>query len=78
MRAAISASRPLPPRSCSLKVKPLDVPSSGIDGGLSEKTNASLMPMKVPIALPAIASALFSFPGRSSQGFSGVNMIAFA
>ena len=54
------------------------MPSSGIDGGLNEKTKASLIPINAPIAFPPIASALSPSPLRSSHGFSGVNMIAFA
>ena len=68
LRAASRASWPLPPRSCSRKLKPELTPSSGIGGGLSGKMKASLMVDSAPMARPATASAACCGPVRSSQG----------
>jgi hypothetical protein len=57
LRAASRASRPRPARSCSRKAKPDDEPSSGMDGGLSGKMNASRMPLRPPNARPAKSCA---------------------
>ena len=67
LRAATSASWPLPPRSCRRKVKPELTPSSGMAGGLSAKMNASRTPDSAPMARPAMASAVCSAPARSDQ-----------
>jgi hypothetical protein len=67
LRAATSASWPLPPRSSRRNEKPVAVPSSGIAGGTRAKTNASRTPASAPKARPASAcadwSALALVPG---------------
>src|SRR5450830_928857 len=57
LRAWTNAACPRPARSCRRKVKPVALPSSGIGGGFSGNTIASLICMKTPKALPAMASA---------------------
>ena len=70
-RAATSASRPTPPRSCSRSEKPAELPSAGIGGGFSGNTMASRMvPMNAPKARRASASAASA---RSCQSLSVTN-----
>ena len=76
LRAASSASRPSPARSCNRKENPDDEPSSGIGGGLSGKMKASRIWDSAPNARPATPWA--SLPGavRSLQSLRVTNASA--
>ncbi|MNV63630.1 hypothetical protein D3C71_1562340 [compost metagenome] len=73
LRALTSAVWPLPPRSCRRSVKPDELPSSGMGGGLKANTKASRTPDIAPMMRPAIASAECSAPWRSPQSLSVMN-----
>ena len=69
-RAFTSASCPRPPVSSMWKLKPALAPSPRTAGGSSTSTRASRIFDSAALARLAMASAVWSGPGRSSQGFN--------
>ena len=70
LRASMSLGWPRPPRSCSSKSKPVDVPSSITGGGAKANTTASRRRLKTPMAFCTTASTLSPGLSRWSQSFS--------
>ena len=70
LRACISAAWPRLARSCSIRSKPLALPSSDTAGGTIAKTVALRIFDSVSIARPATAAAFSSGRTRSPQGLS--------
>ncbi len=70
LRACISAAWPRLARSCSIRSKPVALPSSATAGGAKAKTRASRMVAKNPKALATTPLTLSASPLRSFHGRS--------